>query len=76
MPSALPKAEQVKRGFLARGKAIAEWAAENGFKKANVYAVLDGRCKGNRGEAHQIAVALGLKDLPPENDLPIPGKRR
>lgn len=64
MSSELPKAEDVKRDFLAQGQTIAQWATDHGFSKGSVYAVLDGRCKGHRGEAHLIAVALGLKAPP------------
>ena len=52
---------EAKALFDAAGIPISDWAAANGFARENVYAVLDGRLKGKRGEAHRIAVALGLK---------------
>lgn len=47
--------------FRARGESIIDWARERGFSPANVYAVLSGRVRGDRGAAHRIAVALELK---------------
>lgn len=55
-------AEEVRSAFLASGLTIADWAKQNGFKTDLVYSVLRGRVRGARGEAHRIAVALGLKD--------------
>ena len=52
---------ELKLQFQARGETIADWAAQRGFNRSSVYAVLDGRVKGFRGQAHRIAVALGLK---------------
>lgn len=51
----------VKEGFLLRGESIADWARLHNFNAATVYSVLNGRIKCKRGEAHQIAVKLGLK---------------
>lgn len=53
-----------KNGFYARGEQISTWAQEHGFSKDLVYSVLGGRAKGHRGQAHKIAVALGLKPQP------------
>lgn len=47
--------------FHASGMAVSGWATENGFSPSVVYALLAGRTKGRRGEAHRAAVALGLK---------------
>ena len=58
------KLSKVKERFAAEGTSIAEWARANGFKKHLVYRVMDGRCKATRGQAHRIAVALGLKNEP------------
>lgn len=55
------KASQVKNRFKSEGVSIAEWSKAKGFNVLTVYRVLDGRLKGARGEAHLIAVALGLK---------------
>ena len=48
--------------FERRGLSIAEWARVNGFSCALVYQVLAGRKRCLRGQSHQIAVRLGLKD--------------
>ncbi|UDF37748.1 UNVERIFIED_ORG: DNA-binding protein [Shinella sp. XGS7] len=53
---------RVKHQFYARGEGISGWAEANGFSAAMVYSVLNGRCKARRGQAHRIAVALGLKE--------------
>jgi gp16 family phage-associated protein len=58
------KRSEVKARFKAEGVSIAKWAKARGFNVLTVYRVLDGRVKGIRGEAHQIAVALGLKKEP------------
>jgi gp16 family phage-associated protein len=46
------------------GKTVHQIAEEIGFPARNVRAVLYGQSKGNRGQAHHIAVALGMKDKP------------
>lgn len=53
--------EDVLRHFELAGVTVTSWAQEHAFSPANVYAVLAGRTHGRRGEAHRIAVALGLK---------------
>lgn len=58
---ALRSVDQIKAAFDAEGATYCAWAAEHGFRPQNVYAVLSGRAKGRRGEAHRIAIALGLK---------------
>jgi len=63
----MPKAhnrETVKAGLRAQGRTIAEWAAEHGYPAIEVYKVLNGFYKCHRGQAHQIAVDLGLKADP------------
>jgi len=55
-------AKSVKDAFEANGVSIAEWARSEGFSAALVYQVLAGRRKCVRGQCHQIAVALALKD--------------
>lgn len=54
--------EQVKEEFERRGQPVRQWARQNGFSDRIVYEVLRGRIKGKRGEAHRVAVLLGLKD--------------
>jgi gp16 family phage-associated protein len=51
----------VRDRFREDGATVADWADAHGFSRESVYAVLSGRSKGDRGEAHKIAVALGLK---------------
>lgn len=45
-----------------KGISISQWAAANGFSAQMVFEVLSGRKKGIRGQAHNIAVKLGIKD--------------
>lgn len=53
--------QAIKDWFDANGISITDWAASRGYKRDQVYAVLNGRTTGRRGQAHAIAVALGLK---------------
>ena len=62
----LAAAQEIKRQFEARGVNAAEWARERGFSPQHVYDVLNGRAVGRRGNAHEIAVALGLKEAAPQ----------
>lgn len=62
-PSVLTRAE-ARAWFDASGMTINEWARANGFEPALVYSMLSGRLRGHRGQAHRVAVALGIK-LPP-----------
>lgn len=59
--------EDVKRRFEQAGETICSWAEKHGFPKDAVYAILNGRIQGKRGQAHAIAVALGLKNPPSGN---------
>jgi gp16 family phage-associated protein len=59
--------EDVKRRFEQAGETISGWAGKHGFPKDAVYAILNGRIRGKRGQAHSIAVALGLKCPPSSN---------
>jgi len=61
----MPKASSPKviREALARiGKSHSEVARELGVDRAVVRGVLYGHLKGARGDAHKVAVALGMKD--------------
>ncbi len=53
--------EDVRREFAIRGIAISQWAREMGYSPGLVHQVLAGRLKCVRGQAHEVAVALGLK---------------
>lgn len=51
------KAEMSRRGETASG-----WAKKHGVSPETVRGVLLGRIKGRNGEAHRVAVLLGVKD--------------
>lgn len=53
--------EQVKNDFANRGETFSGWAKAHNYKYATVLAVINGTNKGRRGEAHKVAMALGLK---------------
>lgn len=55
-------AEQIREEFKRNGISIASWATANGFNTNLVLEVLAGRKKAIRGQSHQIAVRLGLKE--------------
>jgi gp16 family phage-associated protein len=63
------------RAWLSRhGVTITEWARAHGFKPAVVASLLAGRSQGNWGEAHDAAVALGLRSPPePNEEHPLAG---
>ncbi|WP_439526859.1 hypothetical protein [Roseovarius mucosus] len=56
------KLEQAKAKLRAEGTTIKAWAKAKGFSIHSVRAVIAGHNKGHYGEAHRIAVALGLKE--------------
>lgn len=73
--------EEVIAAFAARGVCVSEWAKQHGFRRENVYSVLAGRTRGRRGEAHAVAIALGLKaglvedeEVAPPHDVTQQGK--
>ena len=47
--------------FKDSGVSVSEWARKNGFSSTLVYQVLEGKRKCLRGQSHQIALALGIK---------------
>jgi len=57
--------EAVRAEFYRKGVTFSEWSKRHGFKYENVIAVMNGRTKCRRGQAHQIAIALGLKQGEP-----------
>lgn len=67
MPN-LRTAEQAREWLDALGKSVAEFASEKGLDQATTYQVLSGAKKGKRGEAHRVAVALGMKAPPPDSE--------
>lgn len=58
----LRTAEDVRAELKRKGVSITSWATANGFSTNLVIEVLAGRKKCTRGQAHIIAVKLGLKE--------------
>ena len=56
--------QQVKAQFHAQGIPVSQWADAHGYRRSDVYRVLNGRTPAWRGQPHQVAVALGLKPSP------------
>lgn len=54
--------EQVKDEFRRRGMSINEWARNHHVSAALVHQVLSGKKRCVRGQSHDIAVMLGLKE--------------
>ena len=52
----------VRKKLRSEGITVVEWAKRNGFKLCSVRAVIYGHNKGHFGQAHEIAVALGIKN--------------
>lgn len=53
--------EQVKQELEFFGMTISEWAEKHEYPYHTVRHVLSGQSKFTRGQAHEIAVLLGLK---------------
>lgn len=53
--------EEARDNLSRIGKTATDVARELGVSKQVVLGVLDGRFKGTRGDAHKVAVALGIK---------------
>ncbi len=58
------KAQQVKDRFAGQGIPVSQWADANGYRRSDVYRVLNGYTACKRGLPHEIAVKLGLKPAP------------
>jgi gp16 family phage-associated protein len=56
--------DQVRERFRREGKTLSQWARDNGYQPNKVYRVMAGIDKGYYGDAHDIAVKLGLKPNP------------
>jgi gp16 family phage-associated protein len=54
--------DKAKSIFKDSGVSVSEWARQNGFSSTLVYQVLEGKRKCLRGQSHQIALALGIKE--------------
>jgi gp16 family phage-associated protein len=59
--SSLQTPSEVRQWFFEHGISVTDWARKNGFRRDVVYAALAGRTRGYRGQAHAVALALGLK---------------
>ncbi|QBP10131.1 DNA-binding protein [Cupriavidus metallidurans] len=59
--SATKTLQQVRDEFISHGQTARSWAKAHGFHESTVYEVLAGRKKGLRGQAHEVAVSLGIK---------------
>lgn len=57
-------AEQVRKEFLAHGINVSQWARERKVSRFTVIDLLRGKRAGRRGEAHKVAIMLGLKADP------------
>ncbi len=53
---------EARAEFRRIGKSMKAWAREHGVHHETVYQVLKGIKKGERGDAHKVAVLLGIKD--------------
>lgn len=53
---------EAREEFRRTGKTISSWARDHGVHKGTVYQVLGGYKKCERGDAHKVAVLLGIKD--------------
>lgn len=54
--------EEARAEFKRMGVSVTAWALANGFSTNLVFEVLAGRKKCIRGQAHKVAVKLGLKE--------------
>lgn len=53
---------QAKAWIESQGKSVKDYADENNIDLHTTYQVLAGTKKGKRGEAHRVAVLLGIKE--------------
>ena len=57
----LRTAAEARAELQAKGVSITQWAIANKFSPNLVFEVLGGRKKCVRGQAHEIAIKLGMK---------------
>ena len=71
--SVLRTPEQVRQELALLGISVSDWARERNFSPNLVHQVLGGRLRCLRGQAHRVAVSLGLKEgeLGEISDLPF-----
>ena len=58
----LRTAAEARAELQAKGISITQWAIANQYSPNLVFEVLGGRKKCLRGQAHEIAIKLGLKE--------------
>lgn len=64
-PLPYPQTPKTARAWMKdRGVCVSQWCRDLSLSRNAVVDLLRGQCKGNRGEAHRAAVALGLKADP------------
>jgi gp16 family phage-associated protein len=65
--------QEIRTELKKHGISITCWAKRRGFSPGLVYQVLAGRLKCKHGDAHRVAVALGLKEgvISTVDDLPF-----
>ena len=56
--------QQVKARFHAQGTPVSQWADAHGYRRSDVYRVLNGFSACKRGLQHEIAAKLGIKPDP------------
>ncbi|OOX19135.1 hypothetical protein Xazr_09400 [Xanthomonas campestris pv. azadirachtae] len=61
---AIRTAKQARQWLIANGISISEFARTHAVNRDVVSDLLRGRSRGNYGESHRAAVALGLKSPP------------
>lgn len=59
--------QEAREWLSSQGITITQWSEDHGFSHPLVREVLAGRKKGLRGQAHNVAIALGLKSGTPTN---------
>jgi len=62
---------EVKDSFKEHGVSISTWAQAHAFDPRLVYPVLAGKNQSSRGKSHEIALALGLKEASPANEVAV-----
>lgn len=64
----MAKNDHIRDLFEINGESIAHWSRCHGFSPALVYRVLRGEATAKRGQTHAIAIALGIKRAPTEDE--------
>lgn len=60
--SKLRTPQEVRHELALRGISVSAWARKMGYSPGLVHQVLAGRLRCVRGQAHNVAVSLGLKE--------------